>query len=82
MTMRMNRNLQQMRGRRASPGKSQTWDTGGTQESMGTFLIVTHRTVDIEPREDASCGHTVLNISNHQIIHSLFPSLIININSY
>jgi hypothetical protein len=49
---------------------------------MGTFLIVTHRTVDIEPREDASCGHTVLNISNHQIIHSLFPSLIININSY
>lgn len=60
----------------------ETCDRGRTQESVGTSLAVAHSIVDLEPREAVSCGHTVLNISNHPMIYSLFPSFTININSY
>jgi hypothetical protein len=34
----------------------ETWDWGGTQESVGVSLDVTRSTGDMEPSEAASCS--------------------------
>ena len=58
MAMRMNGNLQLMGLRRWGHllKKTETWGKGGTQESMGVTLAVTHNTGDMEPGEVVSCG--------------------------
>ena len=58
MEMRMNGNLQVMGGesRRRLQDKTESWDKGGAQESMGVTLAVTHNTEDMEPGEVVSCG--------------------------
>jgi hypothetical protein len=35
---------------------TETWDMGGTQESMGVTIVVTHNIVDMEPGEATSCS--------------------------
>ena len=58
MEMRMNGNLQVMGGesRRRLQDKTESWDKGGTQESMGVTLAVTHSIGDMEPEEATSCS--------------------------
>lgn len=34
----------------------EVWDRGGTQESMGVTLVVTHNTGDMEVEEATSCS--------------------------
>ena len=53
MTIRINGNLQPMgwEGRGHHQEETETWDKGGTQESMGVTLAVTHYIEDIEPEE-------------------------------
>ena len=36
--------------------ETETWDKGGTQESMGVTLAVTHSIGDMEPEEATSCS--------------------------
>ena len=38
--------------------ETETWDKGGTQESMGVTLAVTHYIGDMEPQEATSCIQT------------------------
>ena len=38
--------------------EKETWDRGGTQESMEVSLAVNHSIGDIEHGETASCGQT------------------------
>ena len=54
----MNGDLQQARtwdGGHLEDG-SETWDKGGTQESMGVTLAVTHYIANVEPEEAISCS--------------------------
>ena len=48
MAMRMNENLQAIGMWRHLQDETETWDEGGTQESMGVILAVTHNTRDRE----------------------------------
>ena len=34
----------------------ETWDRGGTQESIGVTLAVTHNIGDMKPEESTSCS--------------------------
>jgi len=56
--MRMNGNLQLDCGSvwGISRRDRDTWEKGGTQESNGVFLSVTHYTGDVEPEETTSCS--------------------------
>ena len=38
--------------------ETETWDKGGTQESMGVTLAVTHYIGDMEPEEATFCIQT------------------------
>ena len=60
MTMRMNENLQLMRvrGGKGLQDKTETLDKGGTQESVGVTLAVTHCTGDIEHELATFCIQT------------------------
>jgi hypothetical protein len=62
MAMKMNRNLQ-LTGVKRWGGylqdKTETWNQGGTQESIGVTLAVTHYIGDTEPEEATPYIQTV-----------------------
>ena len=37
--------------------ETEAWDNGGTQESLGVTLAVTHYDGDMEPEKATSCSH-------------------------
>ena len=53
---------------------TETWDEGGTQESMGVILAITHYTGDTELAEGASCSQagTPVEQQGHQSTHKTF----------
>ena len=58
MDMKMNGNLQLtgVGSWQQLQDETETWDKGGTQESMGVTLAVTHSIGDMEPEEATSCS--------------------------
>ena len=60
MAMKMNGNLQQMGIRRWGhlQDETETWDKGGTEESMEVTLAMTTYSGDMEPEEATFCSQT------------------------
>jgi hypothetical protein len=66
MAMKMNGNLELIRMRRWGllQDETETWDMGGSQESMGVTLAVTHCIGDMEPEDATSCSQVGTRWSN------------------
>ena len=61
--------------------ETETWDKGGTQESMGVTLAVTHSIGDMEPEEATSFSQaaTPVERQRHQPTHKTFnPKFILS----